>query len=838
MKRRFVQFAQKGAGSSRLHQHSNCLISSSKLYNLVRSTNRAEYRCSYSSDATTSHEEKIHSGLDAFIKSGSIDLEDAEQILRRCSRQDNGVEMSFEVLDRLAQDEMDIADEQQSHFNPLNFVIFNWRNQFLQNQQQQQQQVAVPLPSQVVEKIETWKSSKRLQPDTKTYAMVMEAAARCTKDHSEGVLFAESLLERQLEESMTKFSMQPTKFSFVTIMNGWVLSGRSEAPQKIEKWIDRLSTLHEEGWPDLQPEISMYNILLNGWARVGNVKKAESLLQAMLENEIPAQPDLISFTSLLNAYAKKKDPNATVRAEALLEQMHELFQSGYDIAKPNVVSYSTVIDAHARLGQGKQAEALLRKLEELYQKTQDPDWKPDAEIYNTLILAYARSNQPDLADYVLQRMYKEGITKPNERSFNAVLSAWARAGAAEKAEEILTSMHELHVDGSLECKPTVVTYNTVLNSWAKSNRKDAWKRCETILKHMEELSAAGEDEVKPNTITWNTVLGCFAKAQQIHRAENLLDDFTTAWREQRVDGKPNIRTWNTLLAACLGKKDVHHAKLFWQKMKECGVQPDIVSYNTILNCFAKSSRNPDRIQDIQTYFRFLQQDKNVSPNKITYLALLNAWIGIGKPEKAEAILRDMCKGHAMSETLAPERSLFHRVLTAWADVRSPRRAENLVLTMSELHERHGFDLKPELETYNRLLNAWAKSNLKESGERADRVLRHMEEFSVTGEDNIAPDIISYNTVLNAWANSEEPIALTKIEHLILEMIMKGNPSLTPTKESYGTWLKAIESSNEDDKDKRAREVLKTMKIHKLEPTTFLLEKAKNLTASVEKGKAR
>jgi hypothetical protein len=148
--------------------------------------------------------------------------------------------------------------------------------------------------------------------------------------------------------------------------------------------------------------------------------------------------------------------------------------------------------------------------------------------------------------------------------------------------------------------------------------------------------------------------------------------------------------------------------------------------------------------------------------------------------------------------------------------------------MADLHDRHGFDLKPTVHTYNRLLNAWAKSMETESGERADLILRQMQEISVSGDEDVSPDLVSYNSVLNAWANSGDPTAVTRAEHLVMEMILKGNPNLAPTEVSYGTWLKAIANSNEDDKGRRANGVLETMEIHKLEPTEKILNWVANL----------
>jgi pentatricopeptide repeat protein len=335
--------------------------------------------------------------------------------------------------------------------------------------------------------------------------------------------------------------------------------------------------------------------------------------------------------------------------------------------------------------------------------------------------------------------------------------------------------------------------------------------------------------VKPNARTWNTVINSFAKAGKIERAERLVDEFTKAFKLGKMDEKPNLRSWNTLLAACMEKGDIQRAKGFLRRMKEHGIHPDIVSFNTVLSCCARSSQKPYYlVKEIDILVREIHQDSSLTPNGITYLALINAWIGAGRPEKAEAVLKDMCSNHGVKDSIPLERDLFHRVLQAWSAQKSPRRAESLFLAMAELHDRHGFDLKPKVQTYNRLLNAWAKSYETESGERADLILRQMQEISVSGDKDVSPDLISYNSVLNAWANSGDPTAVTRAEHLVLEMILKGNPNLTPTEISYATWLKAIANSNEDDKGRRANGVLETMEIHKLEPTEKILKMVANL----------
>ncbi|KAL3940024.1 MAG: hypothetical protein SGBAC_005353 [Bacillariaceae sp.] len=719
----------------------------------------------------------------------------------------------------------------------------NWRNACSHKlSRKQHNRNSGPEPREMVDQIDKWRRFDHesfLQPDAKTYTMIIEALGKHSKNEKD-VLFAEGLLDWMLEESKTQFQIQPTAYSFAAVMNILAKSHLPDPAQRIEALVDKMKTLEDEGWPDISPNLIIYNTWLHSLSRAGNVEATQHILQQMLTGDIPVEPDRISFNALLSGYAKQHTEQAAKDAEKLLYSMHELYKSGgYNSLKPNMISYTIVMDCYAKLGQGEAAEALLRKLIPLHQETNDPDWEADLATYNTVLLAWARSNQPQKADRFLQFLYEEADIAPDERSFNIVLSAWAKVGNAEQAELILTRMHELYVEGELDTQPTTVTYNTVLDSWRNSKQKDAWKSSIKILDHMMDLYRVGETVVKPNERTWNAVLNTLAKAGRIDLASQYIEKFTKAHQQGEVDQGPSIRAWNALLAACLKKKDVDTAQKIWQQLQNNpSLYPDVVTYNTLLNCYAKSHHRRRYRNQVQATFQRLQQDANVKPNKISYLAILNYWIQSRQVDKAEGLLDEWCENHDLLGTSFPDRDLFHVVLNGWSHARKPREAEALVLKMAEVSEQPNHrHLKPNVETYNRLLHVWARSNEREAGERADAILRQMQSFAIgSAGDAVAPDIISYNSVLNSWANSGDPTAVTRIEGLVMEMILKGVPALTPTLVSYGTWLKAIEKSGEDDKVRRARGVLKTMKIHKLEPSEFILQKVKSFSGSATNAK--
>merc|ERR1712166_456651 len=135
-----------------------------------------------------------------------------------------------------------------------------------------------------------------------------------------------------------------------------------------------------------------------------------------------------------------------------------------------------------------------------------------------------------------------------------------------------------------------------------------------------------------------------------------------------------------------------------------------------------SNANKKTQDDVDIILDELRHDHNFIANHITYLAMVNFWINQGKPKKAELFLVKMAEEHQQSnnntkiynnEILPPDRTLFHKIMFGWVRHKEPKEAEKLLLKMVELSD-NGFDIRPNTETYNRLLSCWAKSMKFES----------------------------------------------------------------------------------------------------------------------------
>jgi PPR repeat/Pentatricopeptide repeat domain len=155
----------------------------------------------------------------------------------------------------------------------------------------------------------------------------------------------------------------------------------------------------------------------------------------------------------------------------------------------------------------------------------------------------------------MDRLYKSGNqdVRPDTITFNAVLDAWARSGdrmAAHRAEQILDHMDELYRAGNHGVKPDTYTYNTLINAHAKSSEIGSAARAEHVLQVMEQRYLDGDKDFKPNTRTHTSVIDAWAKSGETgaaKRAEQILNNMIASYEASGdVDIKPNVHTANAV----------------------------------------------------------------------------------------------------------------------------------------------------------------------------------------------------------------------------------------------------------------------------------------------------
>jgi hypothetical protein len=98
-----------------------------------------------------------------------------------------------------------------------------------------------------------------------------------------------------------------------------------------------------------------------------------------------AQPNCVSFGTLIDAIVKSGERGAAQRAEDVLRQMHLQYEDGNPNVKPNARLITSVMDCWARSGArcpGEKAEALLDWMISVYADEKDANYKPNEMGFN------------------------------------------------------------------------------------------------------------------------------------------------------------------------------------------------------------------------------------------------------------------------------------------------------------------------------------------------------------------------------------------------------------------------------------------------------------------------
>ena len=160
-------------------------------------------------------------------------------------------------------------------------------------------------------------------------------------------------LYRSFEEG--KIDSPPDTIMCNMVLNAWAKKGNGFRAAAFFE--DRIT----------EPDTVSYNTVINAFAREGKLEEAEQwaykLIDSYIESPVESRrPHQATFTVILAAWRRSKDPKAAERAERILKYMHQLYDNSVLLSKPNLKSYQTVLDAwekSSRIDAAQKAEDLL-----------------------------------------------------------------------------------------------------------------------------------------------------------------------------------------------------------------------------------------------------------------------------------------------------------------------------------------------------------------------------------------------------------------------------------------------------------------------------------------------
>ena len=176
------------------------------------------------------------------------------------------------------------------------------------------------------------------------------------------------------------------------------------------------------------------------------LEKAEDLFLSKVDtNETHSPIPLNCYKKIIvrNWYTAK----TAKKVEESFEKLMVLYRSGYSNLQPDCDLYTAYIDARA-IG-GKNVEHNLEEMIEQYESSENEEMKPQAKVFNTVLLSLAHD-------------------KGNARSFY------------NKSINLLNRMFDLGV------QPDIKTFNLVLKNALKGDGKNVYERSTMLIKMIQE----------------------------------------------------------------------------------------------------------------------------------------------------------------------------------------------------------------------------------------------------------------------------------------------------------------------------------------------------------------
>mmetsp|Transcript_10910 Transcript_10910/g.16275 ORF Transcript_10910/g.16275 Transcript_10910/m.16275 type:complete len:755 (+) Transcript_10910:3-2267(+) len=225
----------------------------------------------------------------------------------------------------------------------------------------------------------------------------------------------------------------------------------------------------------------VYNTHLKACVKKGDARAAEKVFAEIVDDGLKPNPK--TFGKLIEVYARAGDPQGALRWEQkMTEYGHEnnlvtnneiisAYANANDLKnaekrlgkmlqneQADIVSFSSVIHACARVYNGKKALTWLRSL-------QDYGLKPDSTVYTSVIqaLKFPKDHRPNSgglkeAEKIYREMIAEGI-QPSEITMQLLITAATFIGNLEKAEQFFhaspthsdTRIFNALLDGCAKC---------------------------------------------------------------------------------------------------------------------------------------------------------------------------------------------------------------------------------------------------------------------------------------------------------------------------------------------------------------------------------------------------
>lgn len=355
---------------------------------------------------------------------------------------------------------------------------------------------------------------------------------------------------------------------------------------------DAINILQEMSKAGLKPNEVVYGALINGFAEAGRTDEALYYYRRMEDDGVTANQ--IVLTSLIKAYSKGGYIEEAKEMYKLMQQ----FEGG-----PDIVASNSMISLYADVGIVSEAKLIFDNLRQ--------KGNADGVTFATMMKLYKNMGMLDEASEVAEEMKQSGLLT-DCASFNKVMACYATNGQLGDCGELLYDMATLKI---LPDNSTFKVLFTVLKKGGVPSE---------AVKQLEACYREGKPYARQAVITCVfSVVGLHAFAIELCRV------FTKA-------GVPLDRfAYNAAIYAYGACGQTEKALNLFMRMQDEGLDPDIVTYIYLVDCYGKASM----VEGVKRIYGQLKYQQ-IEATESLFNAIVNAYRNANRHDLAEVVSQE------------------------------------------------------------------------------------------------------------------------------------------------------------------------------------------------------
>ncbi|KAK4776285.1 hypothetical protein SAY86_004973 [Trapa natans] len=370
-----------------------------------------------------------------------------------------------------------------------------------------------------------------VKPDRLTFPFVLKSVA--------GLGF--SVLGRGIHGGVVKFGVELDTFVMVCLVDMYA---------KVDGIRDAYQVFVESPEKVKNGSILLWNVLINGYCKAGDMDGAVVLFERMPERNVG------SWNSLINGLAKVGNIE---RAKELFDRMPER----------NVVSWTTMINGFLQKGTHKEALTLFSVMLK-------EDVEPNEITFVCALSSCEKIGALDTGACVHQCLLKRGLCRNNRAVRNALLDMYAKCGDMASTSKLFAEVGERDLltwsimiwalafhgffEDALDCfeqmkstgtKPDGTILLAMLAACSHSGQVEWGLKLFNGMQH--------EYSVEPTLKHYAIIVDLYGRAGQLESALRFIESMPIS---------PDFAVWGALFCACRAHRNIQMAELVSQKLKE------------------------------------------------------------------------------------------------------------------------------------------------------------------------------------------------------------------------------------------------------------------------------